>query len=122
MITGIVSSDREAVVVVQVRGSDGFEEPVNTILDTGFNGFLTLPTSLISRLGFSFAGTTRAMLGDGNEVQLDVFEATILWDGQERTVITLAAEGGALVGMSLLAGYRVTMDVEDEGSVLIEAL
>jgi len=37
-------------------------------------------------------------------------------------VLVLAAEGGVLLGMALLAGSRVTLDVEDDGAVTIEAL
>jgi hypothetical protein len=53
---------------------------------------------------------------------MDVFEATVLWDARERDVAVLVAEGAALVGMALLSGYRVTLEVEDGGSVRIEAL
>jgi predicted aspartyl protease len=53
---------------------------------------------------------------------LDVFEATVLWDNQERDLVVFAAESEALVGMSMLSGYRVTLAVEDGGAVTIEAL
>jgi len=122
MITGIVTFNREAVIRVLVRGSRGQEVQVEAVIDTGFNGFLTLPVSLISTLALPFAGTTRVTLGNGSEVPIDVFEATVLWDNQERSVVVLVAEGSALVGMSMLAGSRVTLDVEDGGSVMIEAL
>jgi hypothetical protein len=37
-------------------------------------------------------------------------------------VLVLAADGGPLVGLSLLYGHRVTLDVVDGGRVSIEAL
>jgi len=122
MITGVVTSDWEAVVSVQVRGIDGGGEVVDAVLDTGFNGFLALPVSLVSQLRLPFAGTTRVTLGDGSEVHLDMFEAMVNWDNREQNVVVLRAEGGALVGMSLLAGYRVTLEVEEGGVVRIESL
>lgn len=122
MMTGQVTPNREAVIRVLVRGPRGQEAQVEAVIDTGFNGFLTLPAQLIADLALPFAGTTRAALGDGSEVQMDVFEATVLWDNQERGVVVLAAEGGTLVGMSMLSGYRVTLDVKDGGTVIIEAL
>lgn len=122
MMTGFVTSNREAVIRVLVRGSHGQEVHVETVIDTGFTGFLTLPVRIIVNLVLSFAGTTRATLGDGSEVHMDVFEATVLWDNQERNILILAAEGSALVGMSMLSGCRVTLDVEDGGSVIIDAL
>lgn len=122
MMTGVVTSNREAVMRVLVRGLDAQEAQVETVIDTGFTGFLTPPGGLIADLTLAFAGTTRATLGDGSEVDIDAFEATVLWDNQERSVVVLAAEGGALVGMSMLSGYRVTLDVEDGGAVMIETL
>jgi clan AA aspartic protease len=122
MISGVVTSDREATIRVLVRGARGQEAEVEAVIDTGFTGFLTLPARLIANLVLSFAGTTRAALADGSEVAMDVFEASVLWDDLEHDVVVLAAEGVALVGMALLSGYRVTLEVESGGSVRIEAL
>jgi clan AA aspartic protease len=122
MITGLVTAEREAIIALTVRGFGGQEEPIEAVIDTGFNGFLTLPPPLISGLALPFAGVTRAELGDGSEVDIDVFAATVLWDSHERAVLILGAEGGPLLGMSLLSGYRVTLEVKDGGAVMIEAL
>lgn len=122
MITGVVTPSHEAIIRLQVRGGGGHEDTVDAAIDTGFNGFPTLPPRLVSELLLQFAGTTRATLGDGSEIQMDVFEAVVLWDGHERHVVVLTAGGGALVGMSMLTGCRVTLDVEEGGSVTIEAL
>jgi clan AA aspartic protease len=122
MITGVVTSNREATIRVLVRGVYGQEAEVEAVIDTGFTGFLTLPAGLIASLALSFAGTTRAALADGREVAMDVFETSVLWDNLERDVVVLEAEGVALVGMALLSGYRVTLEVQGGGSVRIEAL
>ena len=122
MITGFVTSNREAVIRIAVRGSGNQATQVEAVIDTGFNGFLTLPSQLVTNLALPFAGTTRATLGDGSEAHLDVFEATVLWDNQERNLVVFAAEGEALVGMSMFSGCRVTLEVEDGGAVTIEAL
>jgi clan AA aspartic protease len=122
MITGVVTASREAVIGVLVRGARGQEVQVEAVIDTGFTGFLTLPARLIASLALSFAGTTRVALATGSEAAMDVFEAIVLWDDRERDVVVLAAEGAALVGMALLSGYRVTLEVEDGGAVHIEAL
>ena len=119
---GFISADREAVLRLRVRGPGDREEPVEAVIDTGFNGFLTVPASLIADLALAFVGTTQATLGDGSTVRLDVYQATVLWDNRERLVLTLASESGVLVGMSMLFGHRVTLDVHDGGVVRIEAL
>lgn len=122
MMTGVVTPAREAVMRVLVRGARGQEAQIDAVVDTGFNGFLTLPVQLITTLALSFAGTTQATLGDGSAVHMDVFEAIVLWDNHERSVAVLAVEGSALVGMAMLSGYRLSLDVKDGGAVVIEAL
>ena len=122
MMTGYVTSHKEAVISVLVRGPQGQESQVEAVIDTGFNGYLTLPLEVVNNLSLPFAGTTPAALGDGRQVHLDVFEATVLWDDQERSVVVLATEGEALMGMSMFFGYRVTLEVEEDGPVVIEKL
>lgn len=122
MIRGVITSNREAVIRIRVRSVGGQEVQMDAAIDTGFNGFLTLPVQLVASLALSFAGTTRAVLGDGRELSVDAFEVNVLWDDQEQSVVALATEGSVLVGMALLFGSRVTLDVEDGGSVLIETL
>ena len=42
MIVGYVNAYREAVIPLTVRGSQAQEE-IETVIDTGFDGSLTLP-------------------------------------------------------------------------------
>jgi hypothetical protein len=53
---------------------------------------------------------------------LPVFNATVLWDGQDRTVETDGVDGLCLVGMSLLEGHIVRMPVRPGATFEIEAL
>jgi clan AA aspartic protease len=121
-MNGFVTSEREAVISLVVRGSEGRREEIDALVDTGFNGFLTLPSPLVSRLALPFAGTTQAVLADGSRVQVDAYQAALLWDGRERSVLVLKTEGDALAGMALFDGHRLTVEVQDSGLVLIEAL
>lgn len=77
---------------------------------------------MVHSLGLPYAGTAQGTLADASIVSLDVFEAVVWWDDRERDILVLAAEGATLVGMALLSGYRVTLDVKSGGSVRIEAL
>jgi hypothetical protein len=61
-------------------------------------------------------------LADGRDITLRQYEATVLWDGQPRDVMVLEADGGALIGMALLYGSRLTVEVLDGGPVTIELL
>jgi clan AA aspartic protease len=122
VITGIITADREATLSLTVRGPAGQEQEVAAVIDTGFNGMLTLAPSLVAALSLVYHSQARATLGDGSTVALRKYEGSILWHGAVRDVIVLEAAGGPLVGMSLLYGSRVTLDVVDGGPVTVEAL
>lgn len=122
MLTGRVTAENEAVVPVEVHGSDGRSGRIEAAIDTGYNGFLTLTKGLIEELKLPAVGTARAALGDGNEVRLRLFRAAVRWEDGMRDVLVLEAEGGALVGMAMLLDCRLTLDVEEDGAVSIESL
>ena len=122
MITGKINANREAIIELDVIGSNQKREKVEAAIDTGFNGYLTLPNDLINYLKLQLAGSRHVTLGDGNVVVLDMYLTKVLWHGQEREVLTLQADGGPLIGMSLLYGNRVMLDVIDNGDVTIDSL
>lgn len=41
MIVGKITANREAVIELEVVGSNQKRENVETVIDTGFNGYLT---------------------------------------------------------------------------------
>lgn len=51
-----------------------------------------------------------------------MYFAKVLWHGQEREVLALQADGGPLIGMSLLYGSRLVLEVINNGNVTIESL
>ena len=122
MIHGRVSANRDAIIELQILSSTQKDEIVEAVIDTGFNGYLTLPADLVRRLKLQPAGNRRATLGDGTSVVLEVFLAEVIWYGLEREVLVLQAEGGPLIGMSFLYGNRVTMTIINGGDVTIEPL
>jgi clan AA aspartic protease len=122
MIPGVVNGNLEATIRLMVRGSGGQELEIEAVIDTGFNGFLTLSPALVGQLGLLHIGQSRALLANGQEEILDLYEVTLQWDGQWRTVETDAADTDALVGMSLLYRYSVYVEAVEGGQVVIAAL
>ena len=51
MINGTVNARYEAGVRIRVRGPNGSVLEVDTIIDSGFNGSLTLPATNLAALG-----------------------------------------------------------------------
>ena len=102
MIEGAVNAAYEAVVTLAMRGPAGQTREIEAVVDTGFNGFLTLPPVLVTELGLPFTSIGRATLADGSEATFDVYSVTVLWDGQPRYIEADAADTTPLVGMQLL--------------------
>lgn len=121
MITGTVNADYEAVIRLHVQGSTGHAHEVEAIIDTGFNGFLTLPSALVTVLGLTRLSRGRALLANGSEELFDIYGVTVLWDGQQRYVEADAVDTTPLVGMSLLEGYDLHIKVAEGGQVVIQA-
>ena len=121
MITGKITVHQEAVIELEVISLNR-PEKIEAVIDTGFTGYLTLPSTLIAHLKLQQAGEQSAILGDENRVVLKRHVAKVLWHGEERDVYVLQAEGGPLIGKSLLHGSRLILDVVTDGDVTIDTL
>ena len=117
MITGIVNADFEPIIPLSVYGSDGKVYTQDAIVDTGFNGWLSLPPSSIAQLNLRWKRRGRAILGDGSECIFNVYEALLVWDGDLLTIPIDEADSEPLVGMSLMEGYQLMVQVFEDGRV-----
>ncbi len=103
-------------------GADGSSQECEGVIDTGFNGFLMLPMSVLASLGCAQFGTARVILADGREDVFETYTCTIVWDGQKQDVEVAGNESFSLVGMGMLQGFKVQLDVIDRGKVTIKTL
>lgn len=51
-----------------------------------------------------------------------MYVAKVIWDGQERRILVDEADTDPLVGMALLSGYELKMDVRFRGKITIKRL
>ena len=121
MIEGVVNAAHEAVVTIPVQGPAGQSREVEAVVDTGFNRFLTLPPALVAELDLPFVTSGRVTLADGSQASFEVYDVTVLWDGQPRAVYAYAADSMPLVGMLLLDNHDLSIQVRDGGRVVIRA-
>ena len=121
MIEGVVNAAYEPVVTLALHGPSGQSREIETVIDTGFTGFLTVTPALAKELGLALEGTSRATLADGSEVTFDVYDVAVLWDGQPRYVLADAADTTPLVGMRMLDRHNLHIEVVDGGRVVIQA-
>jgi len=117
MIAGIVNGDFEPIILLSICSVTGQIYTQDAIVDTGFNGWLSLPPSLIAELGLIWKRRGRAILGDGSECIFNVYEAVVLWDGAILTIPIDEADSEPLIGMSLMEGYQLTIQAIEGGRV-----
>lgn len=122
MITGVVNAHHEATIRLPLLAADGRDQEIEAILDTGFNGSLTLPPAVIAALGLLWRTRGLVILANGTEDRCDIYAAAVLWDGVPRNILVEAADTDPLVGMALLYGHDVRIQVVEGGSVIIQAL
>jgi clan AA aspartic protease len=118
VISGSVNDDLESYVPLTVTGPLGSVH-FQALVDTGFNESLTLPPHLVRTLGLPFEVTAEATLDDGSTTTFDSFVGTVLWLGEEREVIVLSADGGPLLGMALVHGCDLNIEMISGGRVTI---
>ena len=119
MIAGSVNHHLEASLPVDIIVHGDAIQTVATVVDTGFSGELVLQEDIIRRLGLNPIGRRTFELANGELFDFDTYLATISWHGDRRLARVLQSEGEQLVGMSLLRGSRVTIDVWDGGEVTV---
>jgi clan AA aspartic protease len=92
------------------------------VIDTGCNASLTLPPAVIAALQLPWQSTGHGILADGSAITFDVYQATVVWDRRRRQIPVVEADAAPLVGMALLEGYELTMQVRPGGKVTIKRL
>jgi clan AA aspartic protease len=93
-----VSPDREAVLRLILPGSAGEQVETTAVVDTGFDGWLTLPPDVISRLGLEWKRFGRAVLADNSTTLFSIYEGLVEWDGQAVSIPVDEVDGTPLVG------------------------
>ena len=121
MIQGVVNASHEAVVTLSLQGPDGRIQDIEAVVDTGYSGFLTLPTALVTELELPFAYVGWAFLANDDEVAFDVHDVTVIWDGQPRDIKADATGSTPLMGMLLLDSHDLNIEVVNGARVVIQA-
>ncbi len=118
MIRGVVTR-HEGIVRLSVFGRRGQRETVEAVVDTGYDGFLTLPPTMIRELELEWLSNGHAVLADGSECLFDLHEGEVIWDRRHMLIQIDSSDATPLVGMRLLEGFELTMQVRQDGPVLI---
>ena len=122
MISGRVNSNLESVVRFRILDGDGQSQAIDGIIDTGFSEFLSIPIAMAAALGLPWNYHDHTRLIDGRLIRVDIFSATVIWNGKPRNIKVQALGNHVLIGVRLLAGHDLAIRVTDGGPVTIEAI
>jgi len=87
---------------------EGSDNPIDVLVDTGFNGELMLTEEKIKDLSLSVIGDDEYMTASGDVVPTSVYIGFIRWFGKKRKIAVLSTSGKAnLIGMELLHFSRL---------------
>ena len=112
----------QARMSVILRSIEGSEIEVECVVDTGFEGFLTLPPTMVADLGLSYLASIRANLADNSHVLTNVHQVTLIWNSVEREIPVLAMGRRSLIGTALLEDYHLSIDFCEGGTVLVDEI
>ncbi len=72
--------------------------------------------------GSALANGDRVKLADGSICIFHVYEGKVIWDGKVRKILVDEADADPLVGMRLMKGYELNIQVRYHGRVSIKRL
>lgn len=118
MTRGFFTPEGEPAVSLHVQGPTRTRE-IEAVIDTGFDGELTLPPDLITSLGLPQMTQEEVVLGDGTVRTVQMYAASVVFVEQARRILVGEAETTPLIGTDLLRGFLLLIEFWDGGQVEI---
>ena len=125
MVTGRVVGNETVLkpsVELIVYGRSSVRARVRAVVDTGFNGFLTMPIRAVQDLDLQFVIEEELSMANGVTVKFKVFSAVVDWGGSMRRVRVHSAEGDPLIGMEMLRDHDLHIRAIPNGNISIQSV
>ncbi len=120
MLQGYVSRFGGAlypVCVVHLFSDSGVPARLETVIDTGFSGLMTLPDTTVEQMDLQKIGEARVFLADGIEREYDLYKVDVDWFGESRPIEILCMGRFPLIGMAMMEGLELRVRIEDGGII-----
>lgn len=105
MIRGVIDEHYEARVVLQIQHGSEIRS-ISFLIDTGFNGYLALPMSVVSEMGIPLVNVQVGKTADGRMDYVDTVDVRVQWDGRFQLVRAQVLEE-PMIGTRLLRGHFI---------------
>lgn len=111
-MNGFVDSAGRALLEIELkRTRNSSAHRVIAWIDTGFTGDLVLPRTSVDELSMPLIGTVGAVLADGSQANMEVYECFIQWFDELQRLEVVANDGQhALLGVGLLLDRDLRID------------
>ena len=101
-------------IPITVRGRKRSRQ-MEAIVDTGFDGQLCLPASVVLNMGLELVGKLTIRLADGSRRNRLLFRCEIELGDETKLVDAFLTSGDdALIGTTLLSNYSLTIDFSSD--------
>ncbi len=111
MLKGIVNLSGEPLVKTILLSINGRQYGHDAIIDTGFNGSLSIPEKLAKRYQWKWAGYESYEVATGDIVQQNIYLGYIAWFGKNQEVYAVSTHSrDILIGTSLLVSQKLTIN------------
>lgn len=102
MLEGRVNRHGEPIVAIQLL-LRARPSTFPAVIDTGFNGYLSVPQRLLSQSRWQPIGTEKFEIATGAIVEQEIFLGEIVFDGQQSPAYVVATQAqDILIGTKLL--------------------
>lgn len=118
MLKGKVNRHGEPLVAISLILR---QRPVrfSAVLDTGFNGYLSVPGHVLTRSRWQLIGTETYEIATGALVAQEVYLGEIIFDGDRSMVYAVATNAqDVLIGTKLLRTKILTIDFRTQRVVI----
>jgi predicted aspartyl protease len=108
---GFFGQRGELYFEIDLIAVDGSVITVNALLDTGFTDWLAMNAQDAEDLGWSILGK-REMLTARGDAQFNLYEGTVVWEGQELIIPVVGGQQvtEVLLGLQWLENRRLIVD------------
>ncbi len=127
-VSGTIRENLRAQIAMKFKQCDGNYRCIDMTVDTGFTGFVGLPSWELKELETSEWDTNHIKLFDGRKVCVRTCEVTMKLQGFAHPVAVYESNIGPVIGMRMLIGSRTTVEAQSDefgrayGNVTIEPL
>ena len=121
MTAGHIDQYGHAVLPVDLFDRQDRLYRIEAMVDTGFDGFLALPTHLVQRLGLVWINRMPMQVATSEWAEFDIYEAMVWWFDARLPIRVLQTQSEILVGTRLLWESQLTVQFWQGGSVTVQA-